>query len=373
MIYHYGMRAIDPDNDLGDFCGDDFFFAYALPIGMTVSAGGGNPVVTVDTLCSSWHICVHDSVALASATLIDDSLGDVYGRPGKVYKNVNFDLNSDPNQTKEIIFNGSDTSVCFDVIVSNPFDSAYAPLYIVDKNGFHLTPILELHYKTPSVSELLQVSQPPNPAYIKIDTLPFGIVRVGAANQVCSTLVFINNAPKGGKPFDITNVSMQRKDSNFTIASVSPPLPDSLQGGDTLRVQVCFAANDTLLYSDSVIITTDCFNAPLLALGQGGTPLIFATDHDFGNVTVGTSSCADIIVSNRGNLPFTLTKNWLLHNNIVFSLSPASAARLPFVLQPGAFIKLSFCYTPAAPGAQDSTTVDWNTDIETPFTNQIKS
>ena len=351
MVYHYGMRAIDPDADLGDFCGDDFFFSYALPVGMTVSSGRGNPVVKVDTLCSSWHICVHDSVAIASVTLIDDSLGDVYGRPGKVYKNVNFDLTSDPDQTREIIFNGNDTSVCFDVLVSNPFDSAYAPLYIVDKNGFHLSPILELHFKAQTVEELLQVPQPSPkpPRYIKVDTLQFGTIKVGTSNQVCSTLVFINIAPKGTNPFHITSASMQKKGSNFTIASTTPALPVSLLGGDTLQVQVCFSASDTVAYNDSVIITTDCFKAPLLALGKGGTPLIFATDYDFGPVTIGTSSCHDITIYNRGTLPFTLTKNWLLHNSIVFSMAPASAARLPHTLQPGASFRLTFCYSPKAP------------------------
>jgi hypothetical protein len=375
MVYHYGMRAIDPDADLGDFCGDDFFFAYALPIGMTVSAGGGNPVITVDTLCSSWHVCVHDSVALTSATLIDDPGGNVYGRPGKVYKNVNFDLNSDPDQTGEIVFSGNDTSVCFDVLVSNPFDTAYAPLYIVDKNGHHLDPILELRYKAPSVKELLQVPNPPNPpTYIKVDTLQYGTIRVGGSNQVCSTLVFINSAPKGTNPFHISGVTMQNpKDKNFTIASTTPTLPVSLKGGDTLQVQVCFSANDTISVSDSVIITTDCFNAPLLALGKGGTPLIFATDYDFGPVSVGTTKCGPIVVENRGNLPFLLTKNWLLHNTTIFSMDPTSAAQLPVTLQPGGAISLNFCYSPTVQGPQDSTTVDWNTDIESPYTNVIKS
>jgi hypothetical protein len=373
IVYHYGMRAIDPDRDLGDFCGDDFFFSYALPIGMTVSAGSGNPVVKVDTLCSSWHVCVHDSVALTSVTLIDDPNGNVYGRPGKSYKNVYFDLNSDPNQTGEIVFNGNDTSACFDVLVSNPFDTAYAPLYIVDKNGHHLDPILELRYKAPSVKELLQVPNPPNPpTYIKVDTLQYGLIRVGASNQVCSTLVFINNSVKGANPFHITGAAMQ-KGIGFKITSTTPTLPVSLKGGDTLQVQVCFTATDTTLYSDSVVITTDCFNAPLLALGKGGTPLIYATDFDFGKVSVGTTKCGPVIVENRGNMPFLLTKNWLLHNTTIFSMDPTSAAQLPVTLQPGGAISLNFCYSPTVLGPQDSTTVDWNTDIESPYTNVIKS
>jgi len=384
MIYHYGMRSIDPDFDLGDFCGDDFFFSYALPVGMTVSSGGGHPVVTVDTLCSSWHVCVHDSVAIASATLIDDPNGDVYGRPGKVFKNVNFDATSDPFQTGEIVFQvtgnlATDTMRCFDVIVANPFDTAYAPLYIVDKNGFHLSPILELHYKAPSVSELLQVPQPPKKStYIKVDTLQFGMLRVGGDS--CQTLALINTSPKGAKSFYISTAEMQ-KGFSFKKVTTTPSLADTLHGGDTLLVQVCFNPTDTTgfnggdsaVYNDSVIITTDCFKAPLLVLAKVGTPLIFATDWDFGPVTVGTQACHDITIYNKGALPFTLTKQWILHNTTVFSMSPSSAAILPYTLQPGAHIALTFCYSPSAVGPQDSTTVDWNTDIESPFTSSIKS
>jgi hypothetical protein len=366
MVYHYGMRALDPDFDLGDFCGDDFFFSYALPIGMTVSSGGGNPVVKVDTFCSSWHVCVHDSIPLASATLIDDPTGDVYGRPGKVSHNAIFDLTSDPNQTREIVFNGSDTSVCFDILVSNPFDTAYAPLYIVDKNGFHLSPILELRYKAPAVKELLYSPGAKPSPYVPVDTLLFPLTRVG--DEACSTLVFINTAAKGTGSFSISDASIKTCDCqgtpHFKISSTIPALPTKLKGGDTLQVNVCFDATDTLQYSDSVIIKTDCFNAPLLAIGKGGTPLIYATDWDFHEVTVGLTKCHDITVINKGNMPFTLTKNWLLHNSTVFSMDPSSAALLPAVLGPGKSITLSMCYTPKAPGPEDSTSVDWNTDIE---------
>src|SRR5205807_876271 len=88
--------------------------------------GGGSPVIHVDTFCTHWHICVTDIVPLASATLIDDPNGDVYGKPGKVYYNVRFDAILDTNNTGEIVFNGTDLKVCFDVNIDNPFDSAYA-------------------------------------------------------------------------------------------------------------------------------------------------------------------------------------------------------------------------------------------------------
>ena len=67
-------------------------------------AGGGSPIIKVDTFCDHWHICATDVVPLASVTLIDDPNGDVFGKPGKVFYNVRFDAILDTNNTGEIVF-----------------------------------------------------------------------------------------------------------------------------------------------------------------------------------------------------------------------------------------------------------------------------
>jgi hypothetical protein len=363
MVYHYGMRAIDPDRDLGDFCGDDFFFSYALPIGMTVSSGSGHPVVHVDTFCNHWHVTVHDSVALTSATLIDDPDGNVYGRPGKVYKNVYFDFASDPDDKKEVVFNGIDTAVSFDIYVANPLDTAYAPLYIVDKKGYHLVPILELRYKAPDLGYGLE----PNLTQ-KIDTILYPTIKVG--QQVCSTLVYYNKAKIGGKNLLVQSAKLQKNDGSFVVLSTTPSLPTTLNPGDSLLVQLCFSAKDTSKYEDSVILTTDCIIAPLPTLGRGATPLIYATDWDFGEVTVGATKCNTVTITNRGSLPFVLTKDQFTSS--VFTLDPNYANRLPHTLKPGESIVMGFCYSPTKEGPPDTTTVDWVNDIDAPFKGQIK-
>ncbi len=365
MMYHYGMRAIDPDRDLGDFCGDDFFFSYALPIGMTVSSGGGDPRAKVDTLCSSWHVCVRDTggVTIRSVTLLDDPDGNYY-RPGKQFFNAHFDPALDPDNKGEIDFTGDDTSVCFDVIVSNPLDSAYAPLYIVDSRGAHV--VIDLRYKAPKFTLTKLPDFPP-----RIDTLAFPPTKIG--DEVCSTLVYINTAPKGGKAFNVISATLKKNDPHFKISSITPSLPVSLKGGDSLKVLVCFDPKDTTASNDSVILTTDCFAAPLPIIGKGGTPLIYATDIDFGSVPTNTTLCLPLVVENRGTLPFLLTKNYFLHDKILFSIDPASAARLPVTLQPGGSITLTFCYSPKVLSDLDSTSVDWITDIPAPFTQTIKS
>ncbi|MEP7235860.1 MAG: T9SS type A sorting domain-containing protein, partial [Ignavibacteriota bacterium] len=138
----------------------------------------------------------------------------------------------------------------------------------------------------------------------------------------------------------------------------------------------CFKPTDTLTYDDTVIVTTDCFDAPLPIVGSGGTPLIFATDIDFGDVVVGTTVCKTLTVRNVGTTPFLLTKNYFLHDSLLFGLDPGpqGAGSLPIILKPSdKALILKFCYSPTKLGPDDSTSVDWRTDIPEPYTQQVKS
>jgi len=369
MIYHYEFRGLDPDRDIGDFCGDDYFFECATPVGMMVSNGQGyaKPKLKVDTLCTSWHLCVSDPNGVRSVQLLDDPGGN-YVRPGKQFHNVHLDPKLDPDNMGEIDFSGMDTLVCFDLFTNNPLDSAYAPLYIVNSGGVHIDPIPELFYKPAHVR--LSVL-PDLPA--RIDSLIYPTTKVG--DEVCSTLVYINTSSgTSAKSLTIVSASLRKNKSQITIASTVPNLPATLKAGDTLKMQICFRPDDTLIYADSIILKTDCFDAPLPIVGQGGTALILATDIDFGDVVVGTTARKSLIVRNVGALPFTLTKNWVLHNISLFSMDPAYAALLPAVLLPGGKpLTLYFNYTPTSLGHRDSTTVDWNSDIPEPYTKQLKS
>jgi hypothetical protein len=320
------------------------------------------PRVTVDTFCTHWHVTVHDSVPLTSATLIDDPDGNVW-QPAMAYKNVSFDSKSDPDDKKEVTFNGKDTVVNFDVIVINPFDTAYAPIIIYDKHGIHV--IIELRYKSPKASlSTLPVAPPP-----PVDRINFPVTNIN--QQKCTTLIYINTAKAGGAPFHINSVKLQ-KDIDFHITSITPGVPTTLNPGDTLKVQVCFTAKDTIITEDSIITQTDCFEAPLPISGKGGTALIDATDIDFGDVPLGTTSCKHLTISNRGTFPFTLTKDWILHNINEFKTDPASGAALPITIPPGEHVNITICYTPSEINFQDSTSIDWATDVDNKYKNQIK-
>ncbi len=374
MIYNYGFRAIDPDRDLGDFCGDDHFFGYASPAGFVKHGDGRtNFSVTVDTLCAKWHVCVHlsgkNSPTIKQLIILDDPNGD-FLRPGRNYHNSGFDLSVDQNNTREINLAGSDSVYCMDVIVPNPLDTAYAPLLILDNVGNSYA--IDLRYKG-SKLKLTTSSNFPN----GIDSVIYPISGIG--DKQCITLYYVNRGVdvNGDPAIAITAADLKANNPAFTITGTVPSLSTSLKprngtDGDTLAVTVCFNSKDTALHLDSLVVKTDCFTAPITLVGQGGTGLIYSPDIDFGTVYIGDTKCISDTIKNIGTLPFTLTKDLLLHNNIDFSIDPVSLAKLPVVIQPKGSFVFTVCISPTAIGFL-STTLDWTTDIKLPYTDQFKS
>ncbi len=366
MVYHYGNRAVDADGDLGDFDNDDNFFAYGLPVGMVLTAGiPPNMTIKVDTNCAGWHITAIDHRqfgGIKSALLLDDPFGDIVvptdsmikkGVNGYQYFNTSFDPISDPARNREITFTGNDSVVSFDVLVDNVSQDGYAPVYVIDNAG---NPILiELRFQKALVE------------YQPKDTLSFGLLKVGDAKD--SVIKFIN-LPTNKRNYLILKADLIQNDPAFKIDSVRPPIGSTLRPGDTLKIFTHFTAIDTIAHFDTVRIKTDCFENLIPIVGEGGTPLILAGDIDFGTILVGSTKCDTTSVRNVGKLPFTLTVDYLLKNKILFSLDPATIAKLPIVILPGKSLVVRFCYSPVVSG-RDTTECIWGSDIKDPYTRSI--
>ncbi len=374
MVYNYGFRALDPNFDLGDLDGDDFFFSYGLPVGMKI---GGEPHirVMVDTFCSYWNVCVHDSTfglynqGIKSVTLLEDSTGDIL-KPGYIFRNTRLDDSLDPDRTNEINFTGDDSDVCFKVLVNNPLDSAYAPLFIVDDQGGAI--LVQLKYKAP---------------LFKITPSSGKFLKVPLPSDSCSRFVFYNigdtkhqkgDTTKAGKdsivhrgaPFDIAFVKLQLG-KNFRILSIVPPLPTSIKPGDSLVITACFTVvADTSTKRDTILFGNyDCLPLPIDLIGKPAIPIIVAGNRDFGSIIVDSTKCDTVSVRNIGDAPFTLTTQWVLHNYFNFEFKDSSL--LPMVLLPGQVVYLHFCYTPYAERT-DTTVQNWGTTLNEPYKHTKK-
>jgi hypothetical protein len=346
MIYNYGMRALDPDRDLGDFDGDDFFFSYANPAGMSLSSGDPAKFgVTIDSQCTKWNICVTDhrknDAGIRSIVLLNDSVGLQYS-PGKKSSNVHFDTQFDPNGFGEIDLPGTDSTVCFSVSVTNPLISAYGAIMISDNAGN--MQLIELK------NEGLAVSAKP-----AIYPLNFGIH--GKGSDTCIEVTFTNiNSNLSALPVVISNASLTYN-KQFQITSTRPTLPISLAAHDSLVIRLCFEGLDTSMVFDTLRLGADCFAKPFALIGQGTDPVILASDINFGEIDTGLTLCKLDTIRNIGTKDLILGKNFTISDSH-FRISDSS--RLPLTIAPGKFETLSVCYTPTSEAS--SGRIDWNTN-----------
>jgi hypothetical protein len=373
MMYQYGNYSFDPDGDLGNFDGDDYYFSYATPLGMVLGHSDSTQMtIKVDTLCTGWRICatdMHVDGGIKSAFIADDPIGDIYPFDPKhgpyQYYNTSFTPDLDPNATREIIFEGVDTTECFDVTIDNIGKDGYAPIIITDKSGNGK--MIELYYKKAAVAYAPSPDEMTN----------FGIQYIFDAKD--STFEFINQ-PSSTKPYIIEKIELLKKDPAFQILSYTPnkAIPFTLSPGDTFTVKVRFTYSDTGHFSDSLVLKTNCFSTYWPIEGTVGTGLITVSNHNFDHVVVGSTACNDTIkIHNVGNMPFTLTPGYMLFDSVDFSFdgkvvtSSNRVQNLPKTIEPGDWVKLRICFTPHSEGA-DSTDLLLKTDIRSPYEHSIK-
>jgi hypothetical protein len=115
----------------------------------------------------------------------------------------------------------------------------------------------------------------------------------------------------------------------------------------------------------------ECLTIRVQLSGIGTTGLIYAQDLYMGKIHTGVFTVKDLTIANVGKIPFTLT-TWTMTglNAFTFTTSPA----LPFTLKPGNVqpVTVTVQYAPTIAG-KDTAIIHWNTDIDAPFTQSIKS
>ena len=198
------------------------------------------------------------------------------------------------------------------------------------------------------------------------DSIVFPSMKIGS--QICTTFVLRNTAWFGQEPFVLESVALSTPDSAFRIPNFSA-LPLTLGGRDTVSLQVCFIANDTMVHRDSLLIQTDCFSFVIPIVGRGSTGLIFADDLDFGSVSIGDTVCKNILIKNIGTSDFILESSSVLSDFRSFS---ANTGSLPLLIKAGDSVPVEICFHPESPGAVFDS-LQWITDLELAFAHSVKS
>ncbi|MFI5263864.1 MAG: choice-of-anchor D domain-containing protein, partial [Candidatus Kapaibacterium sp.] len=342
-----------------------FVSEYAAPSGMQLNTGiPPSFLETTESTCSGWHICLRDTGAndpgVKTVILIDDPDGVYWNAPAK-YSNVSFDQNSSDYTDGELHphFHSSQ-SYCFDVNIASPLAAASAPLALVDNLGNAF--ILRLDR---NASALTLSTNPPTSS--RSDSIVFPVKKIG--DQICTTFVLKNTAPKSGTPVNITSAQLTSSDTSYKIQSVTPALPHAIAAGDSQQVQICYTAPDSSRHRDSLILKTDCFNIAISLDAHGSTGLIDAADQDYGSITAGDTLCKNVVIKNVGSAPFMLTKQFVLSDAINFSVD---TSKLPAQIKEGSSVSVNICFHPKTTGSY-SAGIDWGTDLEVSFAHSVKS
>jgi hypothetical protein len=372
VVYQYGMadyifRSNSP------FSGADYFHQYASPAGQTFHIdGAGSPSMSIDTVCEGrpfWMVHARDTAAtdhfLSTIEILKDPLGVYKRRPNSDTGFTSYNVEFEP--TNFTLVPGLDTKVDVKVVIQNPLQKAEAWVWTV--NGAGNDTLVHLVYIAPQMKFGAVTSSGVDAngdAVLNFENAKSGV-------DTCSQFVFKNVGVAAAGTFHLTNVRFQLGGQGFTVSSITPPLPASLGAGDSVVIHVCFnttRAGKVLL--DTLIAETECPTAFGFLSGSTNLPEIVANDYDFGAVVVGDTECHTIRISNIGKAPFTLTTGLIISNfgNADFRFTDMS--KLPYVLQPNAFIDLNFCYTPSDT-ARDSSVVTWATDISDAYKTNKKN
>jgi hypothetical protein len=189
--------------------------------------------------------------------------------------------------------------------------------------------------------------------------------------QICTTFVVKNTAPKNGTALNFSSVKLTNSDTSYKIVSVTPSLPHALAASDSIGLQVCYTPPDSTRHRDSLIISSDCFALTISLDAHGSTGLISAGDIDFGSVKIGDTIGKIVQIKNIGSANFNLTKEYLFSDSIDFSLDPISAAKLPAQLIAGSSMIMNIKFHPQTKGTITGG-IDWASDLEPAFKHSVK-
>ena len=320
------------------------YSGYGWPTGMaqriTNSTDSLPPLALSDSSCGSFAVELKDArpndTRIAGVGLIT-STGDVrWSTPSK-----NFELVFDT------AFTAGNSTASFHLNVIDPTQNGYAAVWTTDRAGNDT--VYQYFYTAPSWIPA---------SGTRID---FGNVLLGSDS--CLVFQFTN---RSSFRLLIESRSLTGTDT-MPFSGLSSMSPISVEPGTSFMQRVCAAASDTMNANDTLTLTIGCaeFRYPLNV--NVVTPLIDASDVDFGTVPVGDTVCKSVTIRNPGKAPLVIYPSALLKDTVNFSI----LAALPVTIFPGGSVILNVCFHPRTSGSIQLP-IGWPTNIDTPYQNSTK-
>lgn len=196
--------------------------------------------------------------------------------------------------------------------------------------------------------------------------------KLPVGKQVCLTLPLYPKGDSSSTPVLIESVRLKSGLSNPILQSVSPSLPAVFGNGDTLYVTICATAADTSSFiSDSLLVFADCYERSFAVSGKGATGFLYAPDASFSDKKPYQKYTTEVRLENKGELPITVT-GYRIEGSSRFSVDPGFIPPPRTIAKKG-FLTVSLSYEPTEYEAHDTATIFWETDINAPYENSIKT
>jgi hypothetical protein len=306
--------------------------AYGIPgnRSFTVSGDSSAPqlVISAADACGNYSINASDPDGIADVYLIP-SLGA--SRFGVTTGTENYTI----AYVKP--FQNGDTAAKFYALVTDASKPATLALYIVDKSGNDT--VITTTY---SVRQVEWKLDEPFPA----------VTRVG--DTVCRTVTLRNLHSDSAYFFP-------RPPHPESAFHLSPTGDFRLAGNESMKFELCFIPKDSLTYSDSISIATECYDTGFVATAHAAQSIITATDEYFGLVPRGEKKCRTVRIANLSELPFTVL-GYTHSGDAAFSIGSTT---FPITLAAGARENVEVCFTPDKDSGDFSARFDWILDYPT--------
>jgi len=314
--YLYGFTAVD---------------GYGWPAGMAMNIPSRDtlpPLQDTVAACGDFTVKLYElrhipafsfeDTRISSVSMISDSTDTRWHKAS-----FNYTFTLDPN------FLSGDSVTHFTLNVVDITKDAYAAIYTVDQAGNDT--VYQYTYSAP------KFTLSPKPDW------NVGSVTVG--QDSCLAITLTNTQVAGQLKLQGIHLAQTAKGGTF---SISPNTDQSIDPGKSVQLKICYNPSDTGIPSyDSLLFQTSCVPWKFAIQGLGVTPLIYATDINFGVVDPGNSLCKDLIITNRGTANLTINKQDL-PNTTEFTVTPPNG--FPIVLKPGESITLNACFHPTQQG-----------------------
>lgn len=193
-------------------------------------------------------------------------------------------------------------------------------------------------------------------------TMDFGPVVVGAT---ASDFVYIKNL--GDLPLTVSGFGFAAGTSaEYQVGPGAPPLPITLQVGESSLLPVDYAPTDLTLDAGALEIASDDADTPVASVALTGSGVQFGCDIavtplptlDFGSVVQGLTSSLPLTIDNAGDSTCWVTSLSLSGAEYAFGFKPV----VPFTVEPGQPRSVTVEYTPATQAIHPGTLTIGNDD-----------